>query len=55
MTEKQQLIRGWQKRIKWQLKMFAAMKAEHRDIEKRYARRIKLGRMQLAALQKKGK
>lgn len=55
MTEQQQLISGWRKRIKYHEKVERAQKREHKRIEARYAKKLRAERRILANLLKKGK
>lgn len=52
LTEKQQLIRGWEKRIKYHEKQLAETKKFHKEVEAKIVKKIKLERMQLNALKK---
>lgn len=52
LTEKQQLIRGWLKRISYHQIQLAKTKKIHREIELKMFGKIKLELIQLHALQK---
>lgn len=52
LSEKQMLIRGFEKRIKHKTQQLAKTRKFHREVEAGLVRKIKLDQMQLKALKK---
>lgn len=53
LSEKDQLILGYEKRIKHKKKQLSKTIKFHRGVEKELARKLKLDQIQLSALKKK--
>lgn len=52
LSEKEQLIKGWENRIKHQKAQLAKTRKFHREEEARIAKRVRQSEMQLRALKK---